>query len=465
MRSLQGTFTAKLISVLFIALAAAFIANLAGFPARSVVAISIFFAEISATLLLWTYRLPIAFIGTSLLFLTGSLTLKAFLDHGNLDVIFFLIGMMTFMGILEETHFFDHIASHMLIASRGNPVLLLFTVSILSATLAALVDEVTSIVVMVSLILALTRKSKVSPVPLVLLSVFATNIGSSATLIGNPVGVLVAFRGGLTFEDFLRWATPISILSLSIMIILALRFYRNYLLALKLSAPQDEASGAQEVATPGEFRKNLLLFSTIISLLALHHQLEELFSLGKNTLLLAIPFAAAGVTMLMYPEKGLHAFTERVEWPTIIFFALLFASVGALDSSGFIDAFAHLIIQAAGGSLELSMVVYALTATLMSAFMDNVLAVSVLIHVVDKIAAAGLPPYPFYWVALFSATIGGNLTYVGSTANIVALGMLEKNGLQKPSFKEWLSYGWWATLVPLAVAITMIYVQAPLMRF
>lgn len=460
---MQSSTAASLTSVLFISLMTALIASLAGFPPGSVLALSIFFAEISATLLLWNNRLPIAFIGVSLLFLARALDPKSFLEFANLDVIFFLIGMMTFIGFLEEQKFFDYIVSSILRASGDNSILLIFMVIVLSALLAAVVDEVTSIVIMVSIIMAMARKADISPLPLLLLSIFATNIGSSATVVGNPVGVLIAFRGGLTFSDFLRWATPISILSVALLAIFSLRFFRDYIYELTLKLCSVSPKGDEEQLSAPNLRRNFILFTGALVMLVLHHQVEELFHLEKNTLLLVTPFIFAGTAMLLDLETGMRAFEHKVEWSTLIFFSLLFASVGALESSGFLEVFSTLLVSVAGGSLETLLVVFVAVATLMSAFMDNVLAVSVLLPIVENIGNLGIPRFPFYWLALFSATIGGNLTFIGSTANIVALGLLEKAGYKKPSIKEWLKHGWWATLIPLAVSTLLVYFQIPLM--
>ncbi|UNQ73588.1 SLC13 family permease [Infirmifilum sp. NZ] len=462
--SARSGYFSSFAAILVIALVAALLSYLAGFPEMAVLAISVFFAEIAATLLLWDRRVPVAFLGVALLLALGALNIESFLRFANLDVIFFLIGMMAFVGTLEERHFFDRLVSITLNASKGNGVVLILAVLALSALLAALVDEVTSIVVMTSFILPLSRFAGVSPVPLLLLSIFATNIGSSATVIGNPVGVLVAFRGGLTFGDFLRWATPISVLALAVLTVLAFRFQRSYIVSFTMGlasqqrvVPQDESTGSKS------FKRDAILFLSTITGLALHHQLEELLHLEKNTLLLGIPLMAAAVSIMIDLDRGMKAFRERVDWPTLIFFAMLFASVGALESSGFIEYFSQGFSSVTGGTFELTLLLYSTTATLMSAFMDNVLAVAVLLPVVEALAVAGISSFPLYWVSLFCGTIGGNLTPIGSTANIVALGLLEKAGYQRPSLREWLRHGWWATVVPLALAVSLIYVQTPLM--
>jgi len=461
--SARGGYFSSFAAILVVALIAGLLSYLAGFPETAVLAISVFFAEIAATLLLWDRRVPVAFLGTALLLALGALNIESFLKYANLDVIFLLIGMMAFVGTLEERQFFERLVSVTLNASKGNGIVLVFMIIVLSALLAALVNEVTSIVVMASFIFPLSRLAGVDPAPLLVLSVFASNIGSSATVIGNPVGVLIAFRGGLTFGDFLRWATPISALSLAALTLLAFRYLRGYIVSFTMGISSQQGEVAQEQVGWKDFKRDAILFLSTIAGLTVHHQLEELLHLETNSLLLGIPLMAAGVSLIIDLDRGMKAFHEKVEWSTLIFFAMLFASVGALESSGFIEYFSQGLASVTGGEFELTLILLSITATVMSAFMDNVLAVAVLLPVVEAQAVAGISPFPLYWVSLFCGTIGGNLTPVGSTANIVALSLLEKAGYRRPSLREWLRHGWWATVVPLALAVSLIYVQIPLM--
>lgn len=449
------------LSVLLVSLVSLLVSSLLGLPTNTLLALSIFLAEISATLLLWDNRLSVAFIGVSLLILTGSLTLESFLKYANLDVIFFLAAMMILVGILEERGFFDSIVSLTIWAAGGNGLLLYAVIILLSFALAAVIDEVTSIVIMIFFVLSLARQAQVNPIPLTLACIFATNIGSSATPIGNPVGVLIAFRAGLSFEEFLRWSLPISFLNVGLLFVLSMHFLRDELRDFVRKISLNIKS--EGFKTYDGFLVDAALFLLTLVFLAIHHQLEYLLGLEKNSMLLAIPFISTGISIIVYPQSASRALRERVEWPTLLFFTLLFASVGSLKSTGFIDYLSRIILENTGSSLLENMVLMTTLTSMISPLMDNVIAVSLLLPVVESLGKAGLRVYPLYWVMLHSAVISGNLTPIGSTANIVALGLLERSGYRKPSLTEWLRHGWLATLPPLIVSFTLLSLQANLM--
>jgi len=155
----------------------------------------------------------------------GLLDVYHLIEFASFDVILFLIGMMTIIGFLEENHFFEYLIDRIikLVGNKTERIILVLLLA--SAVFAALVDEVTSILFMSATILHLAATFNVNPIPFIMMTVFATNIGSSATVIGNPVGVMIALKGGLSFSDFLRWATPISISALVITVLISTRLF------------------------------------------------------------------------------------------------------------------------------------------------------------------------------------------------------------------------------------------------
>jgi Na+/H+ antiporter NhaD/arsenite permease-like protein len=164
---------------------------------------------ISGSLLFWRFRVAFAFIGVSTLLGLGLIDIPKLIEFAGLDIIIFLISAMTIIGFLEERAFFEYLINRITKLVGLNADKLVIVLMGLSALFAALVDEVTSILFITSTILHLTGKYKVNPIPFILMAVFATNIGSSATVVGNPVGVMIALRAGLSFIEFIRWATPI----------------------------------------------------------------------------------------------------------------------------------------------------------------------------------------------------------------------------------------------------------------
>ncbi|OGP94066.1 MAG: hypothetical protein A2157_03515 [Deltaproteobacteria bacterium RBG_16_47_11] len=202
-----------------IILALGSLAHLAGFSRNQVFSLSIFFMIIFGTLLFWRFRLPFAMIGIFLLLALGLLDIPHLIEFSGRDIILFLVGMMIFVGFLEENHFFESLVNTLVQYIGRRPLLLVVTLMVVGAVSAALVDEVTSILFMTATMIHLTSRFGVNPVPFVILQVFATNIGSSATVVGNPIGVMIAMRAGLTFQDFLRSASPISLCALAVAIL------------------------------------------------------------------------------------------------------------------------------------------------------------------------------------------------------------------------------------------------------
>jgi len=459
----MGGWKERIVAVLVLTLATALAASLAGLEYIKVVALTVFLMKTYATLLLWTHRVSFALLGLFALLAFGVLDVKTAIEFAHLDVILFLIAIMIFVSYLEERGFFEFIAWKTISYFRLSFRALFLVVMLLSAFLAALVDEVTSILIMASLVFKISDLLGISPFPMILASVFATNIGSSITVVGNPVGVLLAFSAGLSFMEFLRWATPISLMAVLLVSWILTHQFRGYIEEGQEALLKSlKRWTGEERRPPKGLLVDGLLFTVVLVLLAMHHPLEEMLGLGKNTLLLAVPMLASGLILVLDPEKGFRAFEHRVEWKTLVFFLLLFASIGTLEYVGLVTDFASAILLTAGDSLESVLLLLSPLASIMSAALDNVLAVAILVPVVYELGKAGVPTYPLWWAMLFVGCYAANLTPVGSTANIVAAGLLERRGFRL-SILEWVKKSLPATIAPLVLALLLVYLQVPLM--
>ena len=425
-----------------------------------------FLGFIFGSLLFWRFRLAFALIGVVILLVLGLVDVPTLIDFAGLDIILFLMGMMIVIGFLEERRFFEYIVDRLAALAGASGVKLVAVMMILSALFAALVDEVTSILFMSASMIHLCLRVKMNPIPFIIMLVFATNIGSSATVVGNPVGVLVALRGGLTFVDFLRWATPIAIVALAIAIPLSGFYYRKDIKLfderLKLTTAKSTKISEATNQTTRDLLISALLFIGTIAALILHNQIEVLLHLKKNTMLIGTALAAAAIAILIDREKARQLVERRVDWWTLSFFLLLFASVGTLNFVGVDQKIATKLTALPLGEVPL-LIVFTSLAGIMSAFMDNVLAVATLLPVVDELGALGINNQPFWWGALFAGTFFGNLTLIGSTANIVAIGILERRELGHITLKEWIKPGALVSIPTLAVALLLLIVQIPLM--
>ena len=212
-----------------------------------------------------------------------------------------------------------------------------------------------------------------------------------------------------------------------------------------------------------EFRLASIVFGITIAGLIFHHQMEHLLDLPKNTLLLGFPFLMASVALLLEREKARELVEKRVDWWTLAFFLLLFASVGTLRYVGVTDRIATGLKALAGTNPVLLLALILGISAVLTAFLDNILVVATFIPILMDLGASGIPIGALWWALLFGGTLGGNATMIGSTANIVAIGMLEKERHQI-RFGQWLGPGLAVTLPTLLIAFLWLLAQLPLLK-
>jgi Na+/H+ antiporter NhaD/arsenite permease-like protein len=439
------------------------IASASGLTLQQIAATGIFASFILGTLFYWQFRLAFALIGATALLALKLIDIPHLIEFANVDIILFLIAMMIVIGFLEQRKFFEVLLEKMLDVISHRAKLFFPAMMVMSMVTAALVDEVTSILFMTSLTLHLTRRFKLPPFPYILMIVFATNIGSSATVVGNPIGVLIAMRAGLSFVDFIRWASPISVACLILGIGVCMLYFRR-----PLEEMAKHVGRAKEKSVEGhnynkkQFQLAGLIFGLTIAGLIFHHQVEHLLHLSKNTLLIGFPFLMAGICLLIEGVKARELVEKRVDWWTLIFFLMLFASVGTLRYVGVTDRIAEGLTAVAGGNPVAFLALILFISALLTALLDNILVVATFVPIIADLGAAGLNIAPLWWALLFGGTMGGNATMIGSTANIVAIGMLEKEK-QEIKFVDWLGPGLAVTIPTLLLAFTLLWLQLPLL--
>ncbi|MDZ4247345.1 MAG: SLC13 family permease [Dehalococcoidia bacterium] len=441
------------------------ISALLGLSYPQVMAIGLFSAMLFGTLLFWRFRVAFALLAVATMLILGLTDVAHVIEFAGLDIILFLIGMMVVIGFLEERHFFEALIDAIVQQVGGEGKKLLVVLMLLSGFFAALVDEVTSTLFMMATLFQITTRYKLNPLPFLIMLIFATNVGSSATVVGNPVGIIIAMRGGLTFSDFLRWASPISLVVLVLTIVLCLIFFRKDVTNLSVCLDCDEELKNDDNSVKmrrifsREFRVCWMLFMGTIVALILHSPLEHLIGLPKNTLLLAVSLTAAGIALMIEHEKARILLETRVDWWTLVFFLLLFTSVGTLQYVGVTSLIARAIVATAGSHGVALFMAIGWSTALLSAFMDNVLAVSTFVPVLKDLGSMGTDVGPLWWAMLFGGTLGGNATMIGSTANIVALGMMERRGLGTITFGQWIRAGVIITIPTLALALILLILQ------
>jgi Na+/H+ antiporter NhaD/arsenite permease-like protein len=390
--------------------------------------------------------------------LTNTVDLEHLIKFASLDVILFLVGMMILVGLLKDAGFFAWIVALILKIKRLTADRFLVIISVMSALLACAVDEVTSIIFVAAAVFEICDYFEVDPIPFLMVSIFATNIGSSGTVLGNPIGILIATKAGLTFEDFIAKAFPLMLVCLLALIMITRIWYKKELLNFDRKIKE---LGANEilirlisVPPEKELRIGLAIFGATLISIAFHHRFEILLGLAPNTVLLVLPLISSGCVMAWKRKKAREYIEKDVEWWTLLFFLLLFAQAGTLKYTGATDALAKRLAGFTSNNIPLLTSFILWVASAGSSILDNVILVAAFIPIVQSFKSLAVNVQPLWWALLFGGCLGGNITLIGSTANIVVLGILEKEKGVRMTFFRWF----WIGLVVGLVTTTIVWV-------
>ncbi|MBN1405654.1 MAG: hypothetical protein JW946_03970 [Candidatus Omnitrophica bacterium] len=436
----------KFVILLFVSALLGILSRMWGFNSQQALAIAIFSASVLGTVLFWDMRLSIAFIGASLLLMTKTINFEHFLKFASFEIILFLIGMMILSGFLKDSNFFIWIVTLMLRVKNFTAIKFTIIISVMSAVFSCAVGEVTSIIFMVMAVLEICDFLEVNPTPFVLISVLATNIGSAGTVLGNPVGILIAAKSGLTFEDFLVKAFPVMWLILIAAIVFLIIWFRKPLKEMDAKIKEHGANDMliKLISVPPDKQQiaGITLLLSTVFLISMHHRIELFLGLESNTMLFIIPILAAAVVMIWRSHRVLHYIEEDVEWMTLLFFIFFFAQAGTLQYTNASGILADKLLLLTGNNINILTPVILWVSSITSSMLDNVVVVASFIPVIQSFQIVGpAAGQKMWWALLFGACLGGNITIIGSTANIVALGLIEKERKIKIRFLQWFKPG------------------------
>ncbi|MEO0005016.1 MAG: SLC13 family permease [candidate division WOR-3 bacterium] len=435
---------------------------------RQELTITLFLAMVVGTLLFWRFRVAIAAAALGILLITGVMDLEHTVRFMSIPTILFIMAMMVIVRWLQNIGVFRFVVVKAVEKVKGIPWLLLLLLMGFSVLLGGFADEVSAILVTFGLALEVSRRTKAPLVPFLLSLVFATNVGSALTLVGNPIGVYIAFAGGLSFEDFLRWATPVSAITAVFIAILCLLLYRRYFFGTRYELDARELEKASGTIDPTKLRVGIFTFITIVILIALHRRIEVWLNLGEGTALVASALAVTGFIIFYEQERGRTLIERGIDWWTLLFFMFLFANAACLEYSGVTTKLGYLLMRLAetiaganSGNLALpASLIFLWLSGILSGFVDNLPIVAALVPIVKDLIRVGLPHASIlWWALLFGGCFGGNLTMIGSTANLVAIGAYERASGQHIKFAEWFRVGIVVTLVALVIATTALLLQ------
>jgi Na+/H+ antiporter NhaD/arsenite permease-like protein len=427
-----------------------------GLNGHQAVAIAVFSVSVMGTLLFWDLRLGFALIGAVLLLATNTIDVSHFVKATSLEVILFLAGMMVLVGLLKEQGFFSIVSRLLLGIKNVTAHKFVIIMCVMSAVLAGLVDEVTSIIFMIAAILEICDRLKVDPLPYVIMSFLATNIGSAATVLGNPIGIIIATKSGLTFEDFIIKALPIAVICLMATIGICIFWFRKTLKEMDKSIRRFKGEipiQQKPLSFNRELKISLVIFGVTLLIIALHHRIELLLGLSPSTIMLAMPLLSSSIVFIWKGAKARKYVEKDVEWWTLLFFMFLFAQAGALQYTGVTDEIAKYLTKLTDSSMTILISSVLWISTIGSSVLDNIVLVATFVPVIQSFKGLGTSLQPLWWALLFGGCFGGNITLVGSTANIVALGILEKEKNIRITFMRWLGIGLTVGLITTIIAM------------
>jgi Na+/H+ antiporter NhaD/arsenite permease-like protein len=395
-------------------------------------------------------RTLVAMLGGLLAVLLGIIDQHEAFAGIDFNVIFLLAGMMVLAGGLSRTGFFEFVARLAIQRSRGEPFRLLVILALVAALLSAVLDNVTTVVLLTPVTLSIARTLRVSPFPYLISQIFASNIGGTATLIGDPPNILIGSAARLDFADFLINLAPVVVVIMAIfLVILRLAFGRS------LSDNQDrlEMLGTLDPAAAITDRP-LMVRSLVVLALTL---VGFLFHRAIGVEAATVALFGATVLMIVGPLDP-HEALRSIEWTTLFFFIGLFMLVEMVIHVGIVGAVASALADAVGGRLEVATIGILWVSALGSAIVDNIPYTATAIPIVERMIQTGLNGEPIWWALALGACLGGNLTIVGASANIVVANLAERDG-HAITFGQFIRYGSLVVIMSLAVSTAYVWVR------
>ena len=424
---------------------------------------------ISATLLILAYvfialekipKVTIALVGGAITIVLGLVSqVKTvngvinphyFINYVDFNVIFLLVSMMIIVAITTRSGVFNWVANELLKFTKGHPVRVLFTLGLFTAVASAFLDNVTTVILIMPITFVIAHKLEINPIPFLITEIFASNIGGTATLIGDPPNIIIGCAGGLSFMDFIKELTPIVvIILLSVLVVLTLIFRKH------LVASEDKMKEIAEIDNSHTITdKNLMIRSvTVLALVILGFMTHDITHIETCVC------AMLGASFLLIFEKPTEILRD-VEWNTIFFFIGLFIIIGGLEASGGIRLMAQWILNVTQGSKAAASMLILWASGFISGIIDNIpytATMAPMIVEMEKVMGRAYAE-PLWWALSLGACLGGNLTIIGAAANVIVSENASKEG-HPISFVGFLKYGIITVGISLILSTAYIYLR------
>ena len=398
------------------------------------------------------HRTLAALLGASLVILLKLVDQHEAFASVDFNVIFLLAGMMIIANVMAKTGIFQWIAVEAVRRTQGRPYRLLVVTSVITAVVSAFLDNVTTVVLLTPITFFVAQRLGTSPVPFLISQVLASNIGGTATLIGDPPNIIIGSQMGKDFNDFLLNLAPVATAALAVYLLLARWLFRDELRAAVSALEPDDI---ERLVTEERKITNVPLMRLSLGVMALT---IVGFLLSRSLGLEGATIALTGAVILMIvAREDVHEIFNTVEWPTLFFFIGLFILVGAVVKAGIIADLATGVLSLTGGRTDLAALMVLWMSGFISAIVDNIPYTVTMVPLIQALGQ-NVDREPLIWALALGANLGGNATIVGASANVVVASMSEARGYPI-TFVQYLRYGIPATLAMMVVATIDIWLR------
>lgn len=402
----------------------------------------------------WINKMTIVLLGGFLVVLCRIMTQDRAFGYIDWNVIFLLIGMMIIMGVIKETGVFQYAAIKTAKIAKGSPIRIMLMMFVVTAAISAILDNVTTVMIIIPVIILIASELGISPIPFIITQIMASNIGGTATLIGDPPNILIGSAVRLSFIDFIVNLTPvIIIISLISLLIIYLMFHKRMHVSNQRRARIMEYNETILITN----RPLLIKSAIVMGVLLTGFVTQELIGLNSAT----IAMISALVLLILSNRKEVeHIITQSIDWVSLFFFIGLFMIVGGLNESGALSKAAPFIIKITNGNFKIASLGMIWFSGIFSSVIGAVPFVATLIPLINNMAASFnvASMNPMWWALALGSCLGGNFTVLGTAANIVSIGIAKRSGY-KISFGRFMRYTFLITIMSLVVSTLYIYLR------
>ena len=388
--------------------------------------------------------------GALLLILTGVLSVESGFSYVDLNTLGVLIGMMLFVAVVKNSGIFEYIAIKAAKIAKGRPWPLMVLFALITAVLSAFLDNVTTVLLIGPMTLAITSMLRINPIPFFMTQIMASNIGGTATLIGDPPNIMIGSAAGLSFTDFI---TNTGVAVLFVLAATIVCFYFIY--GRKLHVEPEAMDSILQLDENKAIKDRSLLIKSVVMILLVVFGFVFHSQLHLESCTIALTAAAV---MLLIGRQDVEEIVAGVEWTTILFFTGLFIVVGGLQETGVIQILANGLMDLTEGHMTLTILLILWVSAIVSSFLDNIPFVATLIPLILTMQSSGVDVTPLWWAVSLGACLGGNGTLIGASANVVLSGISNRHGFPI-TFASYFKVGFPLMLVSVAISTVFLLLR------